>query len=109
MRELLKLVLQNALNSKNPRPHFKLCMINLSHIRALRDARCYKCASKPYPLVESCVPEDLNALGKGDLVRQVMDPKNRLDDLMKFILSEVEEEQSILLAMSGFGVRTAQK
>lgn len=35
MRELLKLVLQNALNGKNSRPHFKLCMINLSHIRAL--------------------------------------------------------------------------
>lgn len=94
MRELLKLVLQNALNGKNPRPQFKLCMINLSHIRALR-ARCYKCESKPYPLVESCVPEDLKALGKGNLARQVMNPKNRLDDLMKFILSEVEEEQSI--------------
>lgn len=35
VRELLKIVLQNALNGKNPRPHFKLCMINLSHIRAL--------------------------------------------------------------------------
>lgn len=35
VRELLKLVLQNALNGKNPRPYFKLCMINLSHIRAL--------------------------------------------------------------------------
>lgn len=38
-----------------------------------------------------------------------MDPKNRLDDLIKFILSEVKEEQSILLAMSGFGVGTAKK
>lgn len=55
------------------------------------------------------MPEDLKALGKGDLVRQVINPKNRLDNFMKFILSEVEEEQSILLAMSGFGVGTAQK
>jgi len=61
VRELLSIVLQNAMNPKS-----KVMLANLynklsSHLRALETlgVTTDKCAAMLYPLVESCLPEDM--------------------------------------------------
>jgi len=111
VRELLKLVLQNALNNQIQTSLQHLYDKLESHLRALETLGVTKdnCSSILYPLVESCLPEDLLRAWQRSLGQAGNNPKDRLDNLIKFMLSEVEGEQRIGLAMSGFDVNCPNK
>ncbi|GFV26043.1 uncharacterized protein TNCV_2694091 [Trichonephila clavipes] len=78
-----------------------------SHMRALQTlgVTTGKCASILYPMVESCFSEDfLKAWNHHSTSYVSVDAKERLSNLMQFIKAEVEGEERINLAMSGFGL-----
>ncbi|GFS87169.1 uncharacterized protein TNCV_1130541 [Trichonephila clavipes] len=78
-----------------------------SHLRALDTlgVTTDKCASMLYPMVESCFSEDfLKAWNRHSTSSAPVDAKERLSNLMQFIKAEVEGEERINLAMSGFGL-----
>ncbi|GFX11420.1 integrase catalytic domain-containing protein [Trichonephila clavipes] len=87
IRELLKLVLRNANSNFNSN---NLCTLydNLEQqIRALETlgVTTDKCACLLYPLMESCIPEDLlRAFQRGLNFDSDDDSKKRLDALLKF-------------------------
>nr|CAD7423442.1 unnamed protein product [Timema monikensis] len=75
-----------------------------------------KRATMSYPLVESCMPEELlhawqsnsntsRSTGTALPVREVT-IRSRLSDIMVFMKNEVEGEERISLALAGFGVGT---
>ncbi|XP_054265924.1 uncharacterized protein LOC128988558 [Macrosteles quadrilineatus] len=111
VRELLKIVLQNALGGKNTMNLQSLYDKLESHMRALDTlgVTTDKCSSMLYPLVESCMPEDLLRAWQRSPLKVGTDPQERLNNLMKFMLSEVEGEQRIGLAMAGFGISSSGK
>ncbi|XP_011858695.1 PREDICTED: uncharacterized protein LOC105556222 [Vollenhovia emeryi] len=109
VRELLKLILQNAL-----KPNEKMKLSSLfdkieSQLRALESlgVTTDKCGAMLFPLVESSLPEELlcawqrnqapSSRGSGTSPKE-----NRLTQLMKFLQSEVENEERITMAVSGF-------
>ncbi|KAJ8985568.1 hypothetical protein NQ317_011530 [Molorchus minor] len=109
VRELLKLILNN-LDSKA-----KLSTLydNIeSQLRALETlgVTTEKCAAMLYPLVESCLPEEILRVWQRS---RAYDPestlKSRLDDLMEFLRKEVENEERIQLAVSGFDLQKKKK
>lgn len=106
VRELLKIVLTNSLGSKNQMSLQALYDKLESYLRNLEThgVTTDKCASLLYPMVESCMPEDLLRAWQRSSHRTGESPQDRLNNLMAFMLSEVESEQRIGLAMSGFGV-----
>ncbi|CAG7837087.1 unnamed protein product [Allacma fusca] len=113
VRELLRLVLHNATNTKGKVTVTQLYDQLESHIRALDTlgVTSDKCAAMLYPLVESCLPEDvLRAWQRGAATANVPeenDPsKNRLTRLLQFLRSEVEGEERIRLARTGFGIKS---
>ncbi|CAG7732122.1 unnamed protein product [Allacma fusca] len=60
-----------------------------------------------YPLVESCLPEDVLRAWKrncGHDYDQLEDKKDRLSMLMQFLKREVDGELRISMARDGFGV-----
>ncbi|CAG7832064.1 unnamed protein product, partial [Allacma fusca] len=64
-----------------------------------------------YPLVESCLPEDLLRIWQRQSQTSVGGPnaaadplKNRLTNVLEFLRSEVEGEERIRLARAGFGL-----
>lgn len=110
VRELLKLVLHNALQ-----PEKKVGLSTLydkieSHMRALDTlgVTTDKCAAMLYPLVESCIPAELLRAWQRTTSTRTSDgeitTKRRLDDLMTFLRTEVEGEERINIAVSGFGL-----
>lgn len=115
VRELLTLVLKRVLNKSD---NVSLCTLydNLeSQLRALESlgVTTDKYASMLYPLVESSLPEDLlrtwqrrstSVAEKLDSIDGESISKNRLDKLMNFLRSEVENEERISLATSGFSL-----
>lgn len=105
VRELLKLVLQNVLNKESKMPLQSLYDKLESYLRAIDSLGITtdKCAAMLFPLVESCMPEDLLRAWQRSSFQVGGEAKSRLDSLMKFMLSEVEGEQRIGLAMSSFG------
>ncbi|XP_011858170.1 PREDICTED: uncharacterized protein LOC105555738 [Vollenhovia emeryi] len=109
VRELLKLILQNAV-----KPNEKMKLSSLfdkieSQLRALESLGVItdKCGAMLFPLVESSLPEELlrawqrnqapSSKGSGTSPKE-----NRLTQLMKFLQSEVENEERIMMAVSGF-------
>ncbi|CAG7820622.1 unnamed protein product, partial [Allacma fusca] len=109
VRELLKLVLKNAIT-----PNENSCVSALydkleTQLRALdtlgvtRD----KFAAMLYPLVESCLPEDVLRAwerNRGHDYDQLEDKKDRLSMLMQFLKREVDGELRMSMARDGFGV-----
>ncbi|GBL54168.1 hypothetical protein AVEN_92-1, partial [Araneus ventricosus] len=108
VRELLKLVLKNA-NSNFCSNNLCALYDNLEQqIRALETlgVTTDKSAALLYPLVESCMPEDfLRAWQRSSNFDLGSDSKKRLDSLLKFLKTEVESEERINLAMTGFGLK----
>lgn len=108
VRELLKLVLMNALNSTKKMIVSSLYDKLETQLRALEslDVTRDKFTAILYPLVESCLSEDLLRIWQ----RQRVVPlhmgegveMDRLSHLMLFLRSEVENEERIHLARSGF-------
>ncbi|XP_043480433.1 uncharacterized protein LOC122510087 [Leptopilina heterotoma] len=117
VRELLGLVLQNA--SK----HDKNSSISIiydkleSNIRALETlgVTTDKCTAMLYPLVESSLPEEVlrvwqrNGVREGGDNRNPEEHKDRLSRLLEFLQREVENEERIEMALSGFGVSADQE
>ena len=108
VRELLNLVLNNTLSGKE-----KLSIASLydklrSHLRALETlgVTSEKCASMLFPLVESAIPEEvLRAWQRSTLAGGATDSKVRLKNLMEFLSTEVESEERIKMAASGFSLQ----
>ncbi|XP_024871127.1 uncharacterized protein LOC112454128 [Temnothorax curvispinosus] len=110
VRELLGLVLQNALrgNKKSSLASIydkvECCIRALETLGVTMD----KCADMLYPLVESSLPEEVlrawqrsgqrEAIG-GNGQRETTD---RLEKLLKFLQIEVENEERINMALTGF-------
>ncbi|CAG7831255.1 unnamed protein product, partial [Allacma fusca] len=116
VRELLRLVLNNAMNPKEKVTVTKLYDQLESHIRALDTlgVTSDKCAAMLYPLVESCLPEEvLRAWQRGSALvnaTEEEDPsKNRLARMLQFLRSEVEGDERIRLARAGFGIKSKQE
>ncbi len=112
VRELLKLVLSNGLN-----PNKKITVSTLydkleAQLRSLEslEVTTDSCAAILYPLVASCLPEDLlRAWERHRIVphNQIVSSNNniradRLSNIMTFLRGEVENEERISLARSGF-------
>jgi len=108
VRELLKLAFNNVTN-KEKIPVSTMFIKLKSHLRALESLKL--AATDPstwlFPLVESSLPVELlqawqrSPLSKKDGTLEVP-IKNNLDFLMEFIEAEVEGEQRIELARTGF-------
>ncbi|XP_011883862.1 PREDICTED: uncharacterized protein LOC105571005, partial [Vollenhovia emeryi] len=116
VRELLQLVLQNALKSKAFSLTSLYDKIEL-HLRALESLGITtdKCAAMLFPLVESSLPEDVlrawqrssvnnAALQSGDSATSQC--KDRLTQLIKFLEGEVQNELRISMAVKGFDLTT---
>ncbi|XP_036146773.1 uncharacterized protein LOC118646931 [Monomorium pharaonis] len=115
VRELLKLVLQNAM-----KPNEKIKLASLfdkieSQLRALESlgVTTDRCGAMLYPLVESSLPEELlrawqrnqvtpSAPQRMEYTAEPPPREDRLMRLMKFLQSEVENEERITIAVNGF-------
>lgn len=108
IRELLKLVINNAIQKKG----YSLTTLHLkleSHLRALGSLNLTAAdpSSFIFPLVESSLPEETlrawqrSPLSKKDGSKEDP-PKSNLDYLREFIKLEVQSEQQIDLARTGF-------
>lgn len=68
------------------------------------------CAAMLYPLVESSLPENLIRLWqRNPKAVDSTTSKQRLDELMSFLQTEVLSEERIAMAVSGFGLNDEQK
>lgn len=120
VRELLGLVLTNAVSASSKTPLSTIFDQLETHIRALKSlgVTTDKCSAMLYPLVESSLPEDLlrtwqrqsslNAAASASTKDNNVSPitsKDRLTRLMSFLQAEVDNEQRISMAMSGFGLK----
>ncbi|KAJ8685000.1 hypothetical protein QAD02_020793 [Eretmocerus hayati] len=87
-----------------------------AHIQALKTlgVKTENCTTMLYPLVESSLPEEVlrtwqrstacnNALAEGTVA------PNRLQKLLNSLQSEVENEERINIAVSGFSVKPANR
>lgn len=102
VRELLKLVLSN-LNSKievgNLYDQMESQLRSLETLGVTSD----KFSAMLYPLVESCLPEDLlRTWQRQPSFDADADLQTRLDALREFLRKEVDNEERINLAISGF-------
>ncbi|KAF2891347.1 hypothetical protein ILUMI_14826, partial [Ignelater luminosus] len=95
------------------------------HLRTLESlgVASDKYAAMPFPLIESCMPEDLLRTWQRTSVvtedsrdepterteTQISTMSKRLKKLMLFLRSEVQKEKRIKLATSGFSLATKQK
>ncbi|KAJ8952734.1 hypothetical protein NQ317_017003 [Molorchus minor] len=83
-----------------------------SQLRALEtlNVSSDKCSAMLYPLVESCLPEEiLRAWQRNTCFNLGSSLKDRLEKLMEFLKKEVESEERIALAASGFGWQRQKK
>lgn len=64
-----------------------------------------KCACILYPMVESCMPEEMLRAWQRSSFRTGDLPQDRLKNIIKFMLLEVDSEQRICLSLSGFVVK----
>ncbi|XP_071052941.1 uncharacterized protein [Onthophagus taurus] len=114
VRELLKLVLNNALGRGGKCQMATLYDRLETQLRALETLGITTdtCAAMLYPLVESCLPEELLRVWQRtpEPTDKASNPsKTRLNHLMEFLKAEVEGEERIALAVEGFGVKTKGK
>ncbi|XP_050309972.1 uncharacterized protein LOC126745954 [Anthonomus grandis grandis] len=111
VRELLKLIISNAMSSEKIELSLLYDKIE-TQLRALETLgiTADKYAAMLFPLIESCFPPDLlrvwqrvpsmdisGSNGESSL-------ENRLQSLMLFLKNEVDNEQHISLAVEGFGL-----
>lgn len=105
VRELLTLVVKNAINTKTKMSVMQLYDKLESYLRSLESIGVTKekYAAMLFPLVESSIPEDLlrvwlrnPVLSKGDSYG------DKLSQLLSFLRAEVEGEERISLAKTGF-------
>ena len=106
IRELLKLVISNV-NQKDKLPLDRMYLKLESHLRALNALNLTQAdpATWLFPLVESSLPEDvLRAWQRSPMSKpdDATSGKNCLDVLMDFVKLEVQNEQQIILARTGF-------
>ena len=107
VRELLSLVLNNALHGKEKFSLASLYDKLETHMRALETlgVTSDKCAAMLFPLVESSISEDvLRAWQRSTAAGGAMDSKERLAKLMNFLCAEVESEERINMAVAGFSI-----
>ncbi|KFM75279.1 hypothetical protein X975_15682, partial [Stegodyphus mimosarum] len=117
VRELLKLVIQNVGNQKEKLPLSKLVDKLEAHLRALETMGVNpdNNAQWLFPLIESCLSEDLlkawhrSSSRSEDLGVETSDEAfhassqtMRLAQLMKFLHKEVENDERVLLARKSF-------
>ncbi|GBO10556.1 hypothetical protein AVEN_190259-1, partial [Araneus ventricosus] len=105
VRELLKIIIFVQSNQRLS-PTFLYDKLE-SYLRALETlgVTTDKCASILYSMVESCFDEEfLKAWNRSPASSSANDAKERLENLMLFLKDEVEAEERISLAMSGFGL-----
>lgn len=120
VRELQKLVIQNV--TSNEKLNISKMFDKLeSHLRALESlgVTSENYAAMLYPMVESSLPEEVLRAWKRSpmsiqnmIVPFVVDgaqPKTKLDFMMDFLRSEVESEESIAIAKSGFGISSQKR
>ncbi|CAL8069059.1 unnamed protein product [Orchesella dallaii] len=107
IRDLLKLVLENALNNKSSVPFHSLYVRLTAQLRALGTlgVTTDKCAAILYPLVESALPDDV--LTAWERYRQhkrknYKTSEEHLERLMEFLKQEVAGKERIQLARGGF-------
>ena len=120
VRELLQLVLRNAIKSSPNAPLSILYYDLQSHLRSLKSlgVTTEKCSAMLLPLVESSLPgEVLRAWQRSDLGKRDIDDTHnntstqsmdRLANLIKFIGSEVQGEERISLAAEGFDLGASE-
>ena len=122
VRELLQLVLQNAIKKSQNEPVEPLSSLYdklESHLRALDSfgVTTDKCAAMLLPLVESSLPEELlrawqrSTVGttqNDDLTPDLLS-KDRLTRLIKFLDGEVQNEMRISMAVKGFDLGLSEK
>lgn len=111
VRELLKLILSRVSNAKS---NLSNLYDNIeSQLRSLETLNITsdKYAAILYPLIESCLPEDMIRLWhrSSEFLRPLQEDDEftldtRLKGLMKFLRNEVEQEQKVHLATEGFGI-----
>ncbi|XP_067121310.1 uncharacterized protein [Centruroides vittatus] len=115
VRELLSLVLNNALGQEHKLPIVKLYDRIETQLRSLKmlGVTTDKCASMLYPLVESSLPTDLLRIWERHLNSMLLksgrENFNKLETLMQFLRNEIESEEKISLATSGFGFQNKTK
>ncbi|KAJ8964444.1 hypothetical protein NQ317_013854 [Molorchus minor] len=122
VRELLKLILSNA-TSKGKLDISTLYDRIETQIRALETLgiTSSKCSAILFPLIESCLPEELiRVWQRSGMTRDITSSnsneadssesslENRLNSLMKFLENEVKNEQRVQLAAEGFGIHSTQ-
>ena len=102
VRDLLKLVIDNA---KDRVPELQNLYFKLSaKIKALETlgVTTDKCASIIYPLVESCLPEEvLRAWQRNPICQAAEEGEDELIKLIEFLEKEVGAENNIRLACTG--------
>jgi hypothetical protein len=106
IRELLKLVISNV-NHRDKLPLDRMYLKLESHLRSLSALNLAKAdpATWLFPLVESSLPEDVLRAWQRSPKSKLNDKTSSnscLDTLMDFVKSEVQNEQQILLARTGF-------
>lgn len=113
VRELLGLVLQNAIKGRTKVPLASIYDKLESHIRALDTlgVTTDKCAAMLYPLVESSLPEDVLRAWQRSGMQAVdasgqPETKDRLEKLLEFLQREVENQERIDMALQGFRLAT---
>ena len=114
VRELLQLVLQNAMSSKEVQLASLYDKIE-SYLRALDSlgVTTEKCAAMLFPLVESSLPEELLRVWQRSSSASETDTtssssnvsKTRLNKLISFLESEVQNELRISMAVQGFSFK----
>ncbi|XP_015120370.1 uncharacterized protein LOC107043389 [Diachasma alloeum] len=110
VRELLKLVLSNAVNNKEIKELSSIYDQLKTQLRVLESmgVTTDMCAAMLYPLVESSLPEELlRAWQRHSSTLQIPDAKERLNKFMDFLEAEVEADQRIDMARKGFSISTS--
>jgi len=106
VRELLSLVVKNATNLKSKHNIAQLYDKLESHLRSLESigVTTDKYAAMLFPLVESCISEDLLRvwLRNSSMIKKEKSYGEKLSDLLSSLKAEVEGEERISLAKADF-------
>lgn len=119
VRELISLVIRNTNSGKGKINVYQLYDKLESHLRALESIGMTrdKYAAMLFPLVESCIPEEvlrawirspLHTVAYVETDESKNIYSNRLQQLLTFLRCEVEGEERITMAKSGFKVTENQ-
>ncbi|GIX75932.1 endonuclease [Caerostris extrusa] len=110
VRELLKLITQNVHSQgKDKLPLMSLFDKIESHIRALESLGVNQNSNAAwlYPMVESCLFAELIRVWQRSVLFNAKGP--RLSNLLEFLQKEVEGEQRVKLARSGFDISPSSR